>query len=189
MPEKIKITALGGSAETLSSTFAYLKFTAGEIRKLGDEVKIIDIKDLNLPLYGYLTDSITPEKEVTEYIEIIHNSDGYVFASPEYHGTVSAAFKNAVDYFEYLSGYNPPYLGKKPAGLIAAAGSENSGYHTLSTMMSIVQSLRGISAPSSIAIGSAKKLINASGEITSHALKRKLIRLAREVYELAGKLK
>ena len=189
MSEKVKITALGGSAEPLSSTLAYLKFTADELCKLGAEVKIIDLKNLILPLYGYKTDNISTEKEVKDYLEIIYNSDGYIFASPEYHGTVSAAFKNAVDYFEYLSDYKPPYLSKKPVGLIAAAGSENSGYRTLSTMMNIIHSLRGISAASSIAIGPANNPISASGEITSESVKRKLTRLAREVYELTVKLK
>lgn len=185
MTRKPRITAIGGSTEENSSTLVFLKFAASQLVTKGAEVKIIDLRELNLPIYSYPSPGFKKDKKLAEFLEIISNSDGLLLASPEYHGTVSAVFKNIIDYLEYLSGNNPPYLTGKPVGLIAAAGVENAGYNTLQTMINIVHSLRGIVSPSSLAIGSANKQVNSTGEITNESISRKLNRLAAEVYDLS----
>lgn len=189
MSGKLKITGIGGSLEQNSSTLAILKSAMAEISEIGAETVIIDIKEVSFPLCSF-SKGIKPDiSAVDDMLNIISSSDGFVFASPEYHGTVSAAFKNVIDYFEFLSDRTPPYLTGKPVGLIAAAGAENAGFGTLETMINIVHSLRGIVAPSSLAIGSANKLVHADGSINEDPLKRKLKRLAEEVYFLSSKLK
>jgi FMN reductase len=185
MTGKPRITAIGGSAEENSSTLSILKYTTAQLVSRGADVTVIDIKEFNLPMYSYPRPGITSDKKLLEFIKKISLSDGYLFASPEYHGTVSAAFKNIIDHFEFLSENNPPYLTGKPVGLIAAAGAENAGYNTLQTMMNIVHSLRGIVAPSSLAVGSANKHVSFSGEIMYESLTRKLNRLAAELYDLS----
>lgn len=189
MTSKIKIAAIGGSLEETSSTLAFMKFAAGELVSLGAEVKIIDVKKIKLPLYSNSIDTKKTGKDFKKILDEIHSANGYIFASPEYHGTVSAAFKNIIDYLEFLSGYNPPYLTGKPVACIAAAGSENSGATTVQTMINIIHSLRGIAASNSIAVGSSNKQVDENGVIKNEALKRKLKRLAREIYDLAVRLK
>ncbi len=189
MESKIRIAAIGGSPEDGSSTLAIMKHAAQELRLLGADVKVIDIKELNLPLYNYSNGLNKADGDLKKLLDEIHSADGFILASPEYHGTVSAAFKNAIDYLEFLAEYKPPYLTFKPVGCIAAAGSENAGSVTLQTMISIVHSLRGIAASSSIAVGSAARQVDENGVVQNEALKRKLKRLAEEVYTLAVKLK
>ncbi len=189
MSGKINITGIGGSLEDNSSTLALMKFVMDELSEKGADVTVIDIREVNLPLYIY-SKGIEPAEKMPGYLlQAISLADGLVFASPEYHGTVSAAFKNVIDHFEYFSEKSPPYLTGKPVGLIAAAGAENSGFATLETMTNIVHSLRGLVAPSSIAVSSANKQVDTSGSIINDSLKRKLSRLAEEVYILSSKLK
>lgn len=185
MTTKPRIIAIGGSSEENSSTLIFLKYTASQLVSKGAEVEIIDLREFNLPMYSYPAPGYTKDKKLTAFIEVISNSDGLLLASPEYHGTVSAAFKNIIDHFEFLAEIDPPYLSGKPVGLIAAAGAENAGYNTLQTMINIVHSLRGIVSPSSLAIGSANKQVNASGEINNETIARKLNRLAAEVFDLS----
>lgn len=185
MTRKPRITAIGGSAEENSSTLSILKYTASQLISRGADVTVIDIREFNLPMYTYPRSGITPDKKLSAFMMTISSSDGYLFASPEYHGTVSAAFKNIIDHFEFLAENDPPYLTGKPVGLIAAAGAENAGYNTLQTMINIVHSLRGIVAPSSLAIGSATKQVNAAGQIINETITRKLNRLAAEVFDLS----
>jgi FMN reductase len=45
-----------------------------------------------------------------------------IWSSPLYHGTVSGAFKNALDWLDLLSDRDPPFLTDKVIGLISAAG-------------------------------------------------------------------
>jgi len=189
MEEKIRIIGIGGSLEQKSSTLAILSYTINEIKSLGAEVKLIDLKQIKLPLYNFSKGLAQAGKGFKKVLDDIHSADGYIFASPEYHGTVSSAFKNLIDYFEFLYDYNPPYLTGKPVGCIAAAGAENSGATTIQTMISIVHSLRGIAASNSIAVGSSNKQIDEKGGLKNDVLKRKLKRLALETYNLSLKLK
>jgi FMN reductase len=189
MQGKIKIIGIGGSLEPKSSTLAMLRYTINEIKSLGSEIKLIDLKDVNLPLYNYSLGLEQAGEGFKETLDEIHEAHGYVFASPEYHGTVSASFKNFIDYFEFLYDYNPPYLTGKPIGCLAVGGADNSGSTTLQTMINIVHNLRGIAASSSLAIGAAVRQINENGELENEVLKRKLRRLAEETYNLSVKLK
>jgi FMN reductase len=189
MSGKIRIIGIGGSVESKSSSLLYLKYVLNELKLLGADVKLIDIKKVNLPLYNYSKGIAGGGKELKVMLSEIHSADGFVFASPEYHGTVSASFKNIIDYFEFLADYKPPYLTGKPVGCIALAGAENSGGTTLNTMINIVHSLRGIAASGSMAIGSAYRQVDKNGKIKNDSVKRKLKRLTEEVYNLSVKLK
>lgn len=189
MADKIKITAIGGSPEQNSATFAFMNYVAVGLRAKGAEVNVVDLREFVLPLYSFSIEIHPENSKALDLLNLVRASDGLIFASPEYHGTVSASFKNVIDYFENLSSDEPPYISGKPVALIAAAGAEYSGAATISTMINIVHNLRGIVASGSIGIGSAGKEINESGEITNDSLKRKLNRLAEELYTLAVKLK
>lgn len=189
MTGKIRIVCIGGSMETGSSSLMYLKYVMSALESLGAETKLIDIKKLKLPIYNYSAGIKAAGPKFPKLLDEIHSADGYVFVSPEYHGTVSSSFKNVIDYLEFLSDYEPPYLTQKPVGCISAAGAENAGTATLFSMISIVHSLRGVVASNSLAIGSAYKHIDKKGSITSEAVKRRLKRLAEEVYSLSAKLR
>jgi len=185
MEGRIRIIGIGGSLEDKSSTLAILSHEMKLIKSLGAQIKIIDLKRIKLPLFS---NSISLKGSIKDLLDEIHSANGYIFASPEYHGTVSASFKNVIDYLEFLSDYNPPYLAGKPVGCIAAAGAENAGATTLQTMFSIVHNLRAITASNSFAIGSASNIVSSKGELKNEGVKRKLKRLAEEVYNLAVKL-
>lgn len=159
-----------------------------ELSALGADTAIIDIRLLNLPLYDYNEGNIIYSEELIKVMNNIHSSNALILASPEYHGTVSAAFKNFIDYMEILKDYDPPYLTFKPAGCIAVGGGNNSGFFTLNTMINIVHTLRGITVSGNIAIPGIKKLFNENNILTDEAVKRRLKRLADEIYILANKL-
>jgi FMN reductase len=188
MKNKIKITGIGGSLEKKSVTFAALKYTMEELKSLGAEVSIYDLKNMKLPVYNPAKGIKQGGGELKSFLENIHTADGYIFASPEYHGTISGAFKNILDYLEYLSAYNPPYLTHKPVGAIATGGGDVSGATTLQTIVHIIHSFRGISASGNVAINSSHLHFD-NNEIKSEIIKGRLKRLASEVFSLALKLK
>lgn len=187
--EKIKIVCLGGSLDAGSSSLKMVKCAEKKLTALGVETHLIDIRDLKLPIFSYSEMKKGPSAKFSKILTKIHEADGYIFASPEYHGTVSAAFKNVIDHLEYLSHYKPPYLSSKPVGCIAIAGADSAGHSTLSTMISIVNNLRGIAASTSFAIGSGNNLFTPAGRLKDKNAERRLNRLADEVYMLAVKLK
>ena len=187
--KKINIVCLGGSMEKSSSTLAVLNYAAVNLKKLGANVHVTDIRSLALPIFSYSALKNVKNRNFLRFTAKIKEADGFLFASPEYHGTVSSAFKNTIDYLEILAADNPPYLSLKPVGCIALGGAENAGYSTLNTMISIVHNLRGVVAPNSLAIGYGSTLINKKGDLTNETVIKKLNRLTNELLTLAERLR
>lgn len=187
--KKINIVCLGGSMEQKSSTLGVLKYSAVKLKELGADVYVSDVRALDLPLFSYKGLLSMKNRKFSELVTKIKEADGFVFASPEYHGSVSSAFKNVIDYLEILSKETHPYLSLKPVGCIALGGAENAGYATLNTMISIVHNLRGVAAPNSLAIGYGSSLFDSNGKLKSEPLIKRINRLIEEVYVLAERLK
>ena len=186
--KKIKIAGIGGSLEKKSATLSALKFAMNELNSLGAETVIFDIAKFELPIYNPSKTLEEAGEEFKKFLDEIHSADGYIFASPEYHGSVSGAFKNVLDFLEHLAVYEPPYLLNKPAGCIAVGGGEVSGVTTIQTMENIVHNFRAITPYRNVAISSAGKHFDENKELSSEIIKRRIARLANEVYTLAQKL-
>jgi FMN reductase len=187
--KKIKIVLLGGSMEDKSSTLSILNYSANKLNELGAETYIADIKKLDLPIFSYKALKNLKNSKFSKLIKEMSAADGYMFACPEYHGTVSSAFKNVIDVLEVLAANKPPYLSLKPVGCIAIGGAEFAGHSTLNAMISIVHNLRGVAAPNSLAIGYGSTIFSKKGKLTSDVIANRLTRLAGELYTLAVRLK
>ena len=187
--KKINIVCLGGSMENKSSTLAVLKHAAVKLKELGADVYVTDIRTLDLPLFSYKALLSMKNLKFTELVKKIKEADGFIFASPEYHGSVSSAFKNVIDYLEILSKETHPYLSLKPVGCIALGGAENAGYATLNAMISIVHNLRGVVAPNSLAIGYGNSHFDNKGNLNSEVIIKRVNRLTEELFMLAKKLR
>jgi FMN reductase len=190
MARQISIIGIGGSLEEHSYSLHVLEYTISELSRLGARTKIIDIKNYkNLPLYDFSgAEKQIPYTDFLRVIGEIHKSDGVIFSSPEYHGTVSAAFKNFIDYFELLKYGDPPYLTGKPIGSISVGGGDNSGLFTLNTLINIAHSLRGITISGNVAIPNIKQAFDEHGNLSDDVVKRRLNRLSEEIYFVASKL-
>jgi len=188
MNGKILITGVGGSLEDVSYSLSALKFVLNSLLELGAETNLIDIKALNLPLFDYSGAKKQATGDFKILMDTMHSSQGFIFSSPEYHGTVSASFKNFIDHLEYLSSYDPPYLTLKPIGCISLGSGYNSGASTLNTLMNIVHSLRGITVSTNFAISDVKEVFDKNGEIIDDSVKRRLKRLAGDIFFVSSRL-
>jgi FMN reductase len=95
------------------------------------------------------------EEAGMELVAAIRDADGLILASPGYHGTISGAVKNAIDYIEELARDERVYLDGLPVGLIVTAYGWQATGSTLVTMRSIVHALRGWPTPLGAAIKTA----------------------------------
>lgn len=186
---KIKIIGIGGSIENRSNTLAALKYAMDEVKKYGADCELFDIKKLDFPIFHPGKGIEQGGEKLKNFLENVYKADGYIFASPEYHGTVSGAFKNVIDYLEFLSLRKPPYLTNKPIGIIATGGGEVSGITTIQSIISIAYNLRAIAASNNVAIVSSHKHFDEKHVIINESTRRRIKRLAEEVIDLAGKFK
>jgi hypothetical protein len=114
------IVGLGGSLRKGSTSRTALQRALAGAAATGAETTLLDLRELDLPMYD--PDDDDPTEAAATLIESCHAADGLLWSSPLYQGTISGAFKNALDWLHVLGRRDPPYLHDKVIGLISAAG-------------------------------------------------------------------
>lgn len=181
----VRIVALGGSLDGSSNNLFALQAAGRAATAAGAALEVLDVRELDLPLYAW---GAVPPEGAVKLVEAVRAADGLLWASPLYHGTVSGAFKNAIDWLELLSGDAPPYLSRKPVGLICTAGGQQ-GMQAINTMEYMVRALRGITCPFVVPIAEAHRAFDGAGQPQSDKLANQLGILGRELVELARTLR
>lgn len=183
MAEKVKVVGLGGSLATRSKSLAALQIALEGAVEAGAETQLLDIRSLNLPLYvPQMTD--VPEA-AHQLAEAVCQAHGLLWSSPLYHGTISGAFKNALDWLELLRDYQPPYLSDKVIGLISTAGGVQ-GLQAVNTMEFVVRALRGWAVPLVMPIPRSRQVFDEAGRVRDPKINEELRALGREVVRAAS---
>ncbi|HEY3265422.1 MAG TPA: NAD(P)H-dependent oxidoreductase [Armatimonadota bacterium] len=182
MSGKVKIVGLGGSLDGSSSSLAALKVALEASAISGAEVQLLDIHALALPMFE---PRLSKEKNVCDFCEAVYEADGMLWCSPLYHGTISGAFKNALDWLELLGKRQPAYLTDKVIGLISTAGG-TQGLQAINTMEYIVRALRGWTVPLVVPVPRAWQNFDKEGHPLDETIERQLQALGDEVVRAAG---
>jgi FMN reductase len=181
MPE-IKVVGLGGSLAQNSASRAALEIALKGAEEAGARVELFDVRKLNLPMYDP-NGSAVPEA-ARRLADAVAGARGMLWCSPLYHGTVSGAFKNALDWLQLLGDRDPPFLTNKVVGLISVAGGVY-GLQAVNTMEFVVRALRGWSVPLVIPIPRAWQVFDEEGKARDEGIERQLHSLGAEVWRAA----
>lgn len=182
MGRKVKIVGLGGSLDGSSSSLAALTVALEAAGDAGAEIELLDLHEMRLPMFEF---HLSETPAVRQFVETMAAADGHIWSSPLYHGTVSGAFKNAVDWLELLNKRQPPYLTDKVVGLIGTAGGMQ-GLQAINTMEFIVRSLRGWTVPLTVPVARAWQAFDENGHPKEESVDRQLKALGREVARAAA---
>lgn len=177
----VKIVGIGGSLRTESYTQVALNITAQRVEALGAEVKILDLRQMQLPFCN-------GEEEYPDYPDVqrmrdaVSQADGLILATPEYHGGVSGVLKNALDLmsFDQLSG--------KVTGLISILGGQPNS-NALNDLRIIMRWVHGWVIPEQIAIGQAWKAFSPEGKLLDEKLSQRFDQFAQSLVENTRKLR
>jgi FMN reductase len=173
---------LGGSLAEGSASRAALEIALKGAEEAGAQVEMFDVRKLDLPLYDPNGGEV-PEA-ARRLAESVAGARGMLWSSPMYHGTVSGAFKNALDWLQLLSDHDPPFLTNKVVGLISVAGGVY-GLQAVNTMEFVVRALRGWSVPLVIPIPRAWQVFDQEGKARDEGVERQLRSLGAEVWRAA----
>ena len=176
------IVGLGGSLAKGSRSRAALAVALEGAASSGADVILLDLRELQLPMYN--PDDDEPVATAARLIESCYDADGMLWSSPMYQGTISGAFKNALDWLHALGRREPPYLHDKVIGLISAAGG-TQGLQAINTMEFSVRALRGWAVPYVVPVASAARVFDATGRIRDDGVERQLRMLGGEVVRVA----
>ena len=173
-----RIVGLGGSLRVPSSSLQALRLAVEASAAAGADVEVLDVRALGLPLFGTEVGRIPAG--AARLAEEVGDADGMIWSSPLYHGTVSAVFKNALDWLQLLADHDPPFLTDKPVGLIATAAGVQ-GLQAVNTMEFVVRALRGWAVPLVVPIARAHRAFAEDGTALDPGVGDQLARLGREV--------
>ncbi|MFE3896022.1 MULTISPECIES: NADPH-dependent FMN reductase [unclassified Priestia] len=94
----------------------------------------LDLSQLSLPIFTGEPHQYETE-EVKVLTEAIEKADGILLATPEYHGAMSGALKNAFDFL------NSAYFAHKPVALVAVSGGGKGGINALNNLRTVTRAL------------------------------------------------
>lgn len=183
MATKPLIVGIGGTLRSGSSTERALRICLDECEAAGARTVLLASADIALPHYN----PDTPERstEMKAVVELIRQSDGLIFGSPGYHGSISGLVKNALDYVEDLRADARPYLDGRAVGCVACGAGWQSIGSTLTALRSIVHALRGWPTPLAVGINTTSKCFDSDGHCLDEAVERQLRTVGRQVVQFA----
>lgn len=175
-----KIVGLGGSLARFSRSRTALGRALEGAAAAGGDIELLDLRELDLPMYN--PDVADPTPGAKHLLESCYSADGLIWSSPLYQGTISGAFKNALDWLHLLGDRDPAYLHDKVIGLVSAAGGAHA-LQAINTMEFSVRALRGWAVPYVVPL--TQGVFDESAELRDEGVDMQLDRLGREVARVA----
>ena len=167
MRDTFNVLGVAGSIRQGSYSTRSLKIALEYAKKQGAEVRLLDLNTVVLPLYD---PSAPASKEVEHTTEAIAWADAVILASPDYHGSMSGALKNFLDYFyEEFAG--------KVFGYIVA--SHEKGLTVMEQMRTAIRQCYGWSMPYGVSINGPQDFTG--NEIRNTRLSNRLRMMARDL--------
>jgi NAD(P)H-dependent FMN reductase len=168
---------IAGSMRQDSYSTQVLKMVLKEAKKYKTETQILELRQVNLPLYNPSASYGNGNGINDKVSNALKWADSIILSSPDYHGSMSGAIKNFLDYFwEEFAG--------KTFGYIVA--SHEKGLTVADQMRTAVRQCYGWSMPYNISINGEKDF-NSKREVVNSGLANRIKILARDL-SIYGKL-
>jgi FMN reductase len=164
----LKILGVASSMRESSYSTRVLKLALEKAEKRGAEIKLLDLRELQLPMYHPEQNSSLELDKVTEYVKW---ADAFVLASPDYHGSMSGVMKNFLDFFW------SDFAGKT-FGYICA--SHEKGLTVMDQMRTAIRQCYGWSMPYGISVNSDQDF-DKQGNITNENILSRIETIARDL--------
>ena len=142
------------------------------------------VADPNLPLYD---EELRDDPKVQEYLDQVGWADGFVWISPELHGTISAVMKNQVDWMQLSVGAVRPTQGKTLAVMQVEGGSQS--FNTVNLMRQMGRWMRMFTIPNQSSIPKAYQEFTEAGQLKDSSFRNRVIDVTEELVKLTEILK
>src|SRR5690348_11575831 len=188
---KPKILAFAGSTRTDSYNKKLVKLSSISATEAGADVTVIDLKDFPLPIYdGDLEqkDGLPPNARKLKDIMLAHQ--GFLISSPEYNSSISAVFKNTIDWTSRQSEGETPLacFKNKVAGIMSASPGGLGGLRGLVHVRSILGNIGIIVLPDQFALAKAHEAFNEDGSLKDKKQEDQVKKIGANVAKMLLKL-
>ncbi len=165
----MKITIVSSSTRRgrLSPRVAFALKSA--VEKSDNSAQIIDLLELNLPpfeeRFGFMED---PDNQLKAVSDTLISSDGIIFLTPEYNGSISSGLKNFIDVFA-----KDPFNGK-PIGVATASTGALGGIRAAYQLQQIILSIFGYPLPHMLTVGNMDQVLDEKGVVLDANFQKRL---------------
>lgn len=184
--QPLLIVGLSGSLSHPSQSTTALRTALQSAAEAGAQTQLLDLADLDIPVLtpaGFRN----PPADVLRLCEAVRSAHGLIWASPLYHGGMSGALKNALDWLELLAKDEKPYLTDKVVGLICVAGGAQA-LNGIWGMQQVAHALRAWVVPLTAPLSQSPKTEEEFALPEHEKALRQLRLLGQEVVKGAEKL-
>ena len=169
MDHPLRVLGVSGSLRQQSKTALALRLLLDFAAKQGAEARMLDLRAVELPMYR--PDQETPSEAQKDITADVEWADAFVLATPDYHGSMSGAMKNFLDYhWEELAG--------KVFGYICS--SHEKGLTVMDQMRTVVRQCYGWSMPYGVAFD-GRADFGAGGTLQNPRVEQRLKMMARDL--------
>jgi NAD(P)H-dependent FMN reductase len=168
MEKAPRIIAIAASQRTGSFNRSLVSVAAGAAREAGAEVTLLDLREFPLPIYdGDMEKREGLPQNAMRLKEAFAAHDGFLFACPEYNGSVTPLFKNTIDWASRPVDGKPGlgWARNKPATLLAASNGALGGLRGLYHARWVLQTIGMIVLPGQKALGRAASAFDGDGNL------------------------
>lgn len=167
----LKLLGVSGSMREGSYGRRALELVLQSAAARGADTSILDLRLANLPLYNPDAPATDSAGHVARATEAVGWADAFVLASPDYHGSMSGAIKNFLDFhWEEFTGKLFGYL----------CASHEKGLTVMDQMRTAVRQCYGWSMPYGVSVHGEQDF-DAAGKLSNLRLEKRLNMLARDV--------
>jgi len=165
----INVLGVSGSMRDASTSARALSIALDAARAQGAETRLLDLRELDLPMYR--PQSTITNEGIEKAKKAVEWADAFVLATPDYHGSMSGALKNFLDY------HWTEFAGKVFGYLCS---SHEKGLTAMDQMRTAVRQCYGWSLPYGVAVHGDEDF-DAEGNITNDAAGKRLRMLGRDI--------
>jgi arsenic resistance protein ArsH len=146
------------------------------LRHFGADTRVFDPHGLPL------ADSVTPDHpKVIELRQLSEWSEGQVWCSPERHGTLSAVFKNQIDWLPLESGGVRPTQGRALAVMQVSGGSQS--FNAVNALRLLGRWMRMVTIPNQSSVAKAYQEFDANDRMKPSTYYDRVIDVMEELYK------
>jgi FMN reductase len=185
---KLHVVAIGDTMREGSTSLLALKKALRAAEEARATTELLDLRELDLPLYEPGKPLEGCGENVKEVVEAMRGADALLWSTAAYHGTLAGVTKNALDFAQFLARDERPYLQGRVVGLISTAGGGMAAVNAIGAMVNAVHALRGVAAPLSVPVTQSWKAFDEEGNIRDEGVARRLESLGWSVVEMATNL-
>lgn len=171
-----RILMLYGSLRTTSYSRLLTLEAERILRHFGAETRVFDPHGLPL------VDSVPADHpKVVELRQLSEWSEGHVWCSPERHGTLTAVFKNQIDWLPLESGGVRPTQGRTLAVMQVCGGSQS--FNAVNALRILGRWMRMVTVPNQSSVAKAWQEFDANGRMKPSPYYDRVVDVMEELYK------